>query len=240
VRGTAMPPWHMLPEKDRLAVIQYIKYELSVDRSDPANPYAYFVEEPPQAPIFIGQPPEPSEEIVDRGEEVWQQAKCWECHGQTGEGDGEKADDLKDDWGFPIRPADLTTGQFKSGPGVDDIFRTMMTGLVGTPMPSYGRSLPEEDRWALADCGVALSAYTDPLTGQPLQIGAADRAKLNDPALKATESHYAYQPQGDETPATQFAEKPDAATIAGEVWAERHGVEIVPADGAAEPAAAID
>ena len=40
--------------------------------------------------------------------------------------------------------ADLTTGQFKSGPGVDDIFRTMTTGLVGTPMPSYGRSLAED------------------------------------------------------------------------------------------------
>ena len=35
VRGTAMPTWHELPEKDRLTVIQYIKYELAVDRSDP-------------------------------------------------------------------------------------------------------------------------------------------------------------------------------------------------------------
>ena len=49
VRGTAMPTWHELPEKDRLAVIQYIKYELAVDRSDPAKPYFYFVEEPTQA-----------------------------------------------------------------------------------------------------------------------------------------------------------------------------------------------
>src|SRR3546814_7095662 len=37
VRGTAMPSWHMLEEKDRLAVIQYIKYELAVDRSDPSR-----------------------------------------------------------------------------------------------------------------------------------------------------------------------------------------------------------
>jgi len=240
IRGTAMPPWHMLPDKDRLAVIQYIKYELSVDRSDPGSPYAYFVEEPLQQPIFIERPPTPSEALLARGEEVWQQAKCWECHGQTGEGDGEKAAGLTDDWGFPIRPADLTTGQFKSGAGVDDIYRTMTNGLSGTPMPGYGRSLPEEDRWALSYYVLALSAYKDPLTGEPLEISEADRAALNDPALKATESHYAYQPQGDETPATQFAEKPDAATIAGEVWAERHGVEIVPAADAAEPAAAVD
>ena len=36
VRGTAMPPWYELPLEDRLAVIQYIKYELAVDRSDPS------------------------------------------------------------------------------------------------------------------------------------------------------------------------------------------------------------
>ena len=47
-------------------------------------------------------------------------------------------------------PADLTSGQFKSGPAVEDIFRTMTTGLSGTPMPSYRDSLPEEDRWALS------------------------------------------------------------------------------------------
>ena len=34
VRGTAMPAWYELPLTDRLAVIQYIKYELAVDRTD--------------------------------------------------------------------------------------------------------------------------------------------------------------------------------------------------------------
>jgi cytochrome c oxidase cbb3-type subunit I/II len=47
VRGTAMPAWYELPLADRLAVIQYIKYELALDRSDPTKPYAYFKEEPP-------------------------------------------------------------------------------------------------------------------------------------------------------------------------------------------------
>ena len=36
------------------AVIQYVKYELAADRSDPAKPYFYFVEEPPKPPIYIG------------------------------------------------------------------------------------------------------------------------------------------------------------------------------------------
>ena len=116
VRGTAMPAWYNLPLNDRLAVIQYIKYVLAVDRSDPSKPYAFFTEEPPGPPLYIGKPPAPTPQMLDHGKEVWEQAKCWECHGKTGKGDGEKAAGLKDDLGFTVVPADLTSGQFKSGP----------------------------------------------------------------------------------------------------------------------------
>jgi len=196
VRGTAMPAWYELPLTDRLAVIQYIKYELAVDRSDPAKPYAFFTEEPPGQPLYVGQPPAPSQQILDRGKEVWQTAKCWECHGQTGKGDGEKAPGLKDDFNFPVRPADLTSGQFKSGPSVQDIFRTMSTGFSGTPMPSYRDSLVEEDRWALAYYVLSLSAFKDPLTGEPLQISAADKAALDDPKLGMGSPEDPYLPGG--------------------------------------------
>jgi cytochrome c oxidase cbb3-type subunit I/II len=216
VRGTAMPSWHELPEKDRLAVIQYIKYELAVDRSKPDKPYLYFVEEPPKAPLFIGQPPAPSPELVKHGQDVWKQAKCWECHGDGGKGDGEKAAGLKDDFGFPIPPANLTTGQFKSGAGVKDIFRTMSTGLSGTPMPSFSDSLPEADRWALSYYVLSLSAFTDPLTGQKMQISEKDRAALDDPTLAASESHYAYDPH--------TADKP--MRYAAETWATKYGFDL--------------
>ena len=217
VRGTSMPTWHDLPEKDRLSVIQYIKYELAVDRSKPDKPYLYFVEEPPKAPIFIGQPPAPSQQIVAHGKDVWKAAKCWECHGDGGKGDGEKAAGLKDDFGYPIPPANLTTGQFKSGPSVKDIFRTMSTGLSGTPMPSFSDTLSEADRWALSYYVLTLSAFTDPLTGEPMQISAKDKAVLNDPALKASESHYAYKLQDVGKPPTLFA---------GEAWAKKHGFDL--------------
>ncbi|SIT54910.1 Cb-type cytochrome c oxidase subunit II [Mesorhizobium prunaredense] len=194
VRGTAMPAWYELPLTDRLAVIQYIKYELAVDRSDPAEPYAFFIEEPPGPPLYIAKPPTASQQILDRGKEVWQIAKCWECHGMIGKGDGQKAAGLKDDLGFGIVPADLTSGQFKSGTAVEDIFRTMTTGLSGTPMPSYRDALPEEDRWALSYYVLALSAYKDPLTLQPLTISDTDRAALNDLTLEAVSPDNAYVP----------------------------------------------
>jgi cytochrome c oxidase cbb3-type subunit 2 len=220
VRGTGMPAWHMLPEKDRLAVAQYIKYELTVDRSDPANPYPYFTEEPAGQPIYIAAPPEPSADLVSRGQAVWRQAKCWECHGNEGKGDGEKAAGLKTDFGYPVPPADLTTGQFKSGAGVEDIFRTITTGFSGTPMPSYMDSLPESDRWALAYYILSLSAFKDPLTGAPLEIAEADRERLNDPGLAAATSETAYVPAS--------VHPAEHIEYAGGAWASRHGMEVEP------------
>ena len=177
-----MPAWYELPLEDRLAVIQYVKYELTADRSDPTSPYFYFVDEPPGPPLPIGRPPPPTAEMVAHGGEIWLQAKCWECHGKAGKGDGEKAAGLKDELGFPIVPANLTRGLFKSGPKVEDIFRTISIGLIGTPMPSFQASFPEADRWALAYYILSLSAYTDPLTGAPLPSSPADHAARDEPS----------------------------------------------------------
>lgn len=227
VRGTSMPTWHELHEKDRLAVIQYIKYELAVDRSDPAKPVYYFIEERPKAPIFIGDPPPPSKDLVARGAVVWKEAKCWECHGDGGKGDGQKAEGLKDDFDFPIPPANLTTGQFKSGPDVKDIFRTMSTGLSGTPMPSFSATLSEADRWALSYYVLSLSAFTDPLTGEKMQISEADRKALDDPLLVAADSATAYRSHGNGKP----------GYYAGNAWARKHGFDFADAklQGPAQP-----
>ena len=237
VRGTAMPTWHALPIEDRLAVIQYIKYELAVDRSDPAHPYAFFVEEPPGEPLYVGDPPPPSKDLVAHGQEVWKQAKCWECHGETGQGDGAKAAGLKDDFGFPIRPANLTTGQFKSGPAVEDIFRTMSTGLSGTPMPSFADSLSADDRWALAYYILSLSAFKDPLTGEPLQISAEDREALDDPATVARTSGTAFVPATLRAYAGRDDALPGGAAYAGAAWARRNGMDVLPQAAAAAGAA---
>ena len=192
VRGTAMPAWYWLPLEERLDVIQYLKYELAVDRTDPKKPYAYFTEEPPGEPISIGAPPQPTAALLVRGQEIWQQAKCWECHGKGGRGDGEKAAGLKDDWGFPIRPANLTSGQFKSGPFVQDIYRTVTTGLSGTPMPAFKDAFPDTERWALAYYIRSLAAFTDPLTTEPLAISQAARTELNAPAGPVGDQQHPY------------------------------------------------
>jgi cytochrome c oxidase cbb3-type subunit 2 len=200
VRGTAMPSWHELPEKDRLAVIQFIKT---------FSP-SWKEKELKQPPIAIPDPPPPSEELIAQGEKLYiNEGRCWNCHGGPGMKDdkpftfpwgrGPAAQGLKDDWGFPLLATDLTTGIFKSGPDVTDIFRTMSTGLNGAAMPSFAENLSEEQRWAISYYILSLSAYTDPLHQKKLQIPEQVKAALDDPKLKTPTWRAAFDPSKAET-----------------------------------------
>jgi cytochrome c oxidase cbb3-type subunit 2 len=73
-------------------------------------------------------------------------------------------------------------------------------------MPSFRDSLPEQDRWALAYYVLSLSAFTDPLTGEPLKISAATRKALDDPKLQASTPEEAYIPAGGEKSSASAAD----------------------------------
>jgi len=183
VRWTAMPTWHELSDKERMAVAGYIKTFSK-----------RFKEETPEPPLLIGDPPKATPELVARGKDLYVKAKCFQCHGPGGKGDGPSADEMKDLAGFPIRPADFTRGQFKGGSSVRDIFRTMSLGLDGTPMPSFADSMTEPERWAISYYVLSLSAWMDPLTGNRLEVPAATRALLNGREVEADHPRLAVDP----------------------------------------------
>jgi hypothetical protein len=56
---------------------------------------------------------------------------------------------MKDDWGRPTRPSDLTWRPLKRGDSLAGIYLSIATGLPGTPMPSYADSLDSLEIWAL-------------------------------------------------------------------------------------------
>ena len=123
----------------RKAVMAYIKtFAKRWEEEDAGESIAAKV------PDWLGSPA-----AVKKGEDVYKEMKCWECHGHEGKGDGPKSDDLKDDWGDKILPFDFTSGALKRGSSPTDIYMTYTTGLDGTGMPSYQDSLNEEDRWNL-------------------------------------------------------------------------------------------
>ncbi len=86
---------------------------------------------------------------IVKGEKIYKDMKCWECHGEDGKGNGPKSNQLKDDWGRQILPFNFTAGALKRGTNPEDVYITFTAGLDGTGMPSYEDSLNEEDRWHL-------------------------------------------------------------------------------------------
>ncbi len=90
-----------------------------------------------------------SVESVKRGALLYREMGCDACHGESGRG---RQDTLYDDRGLLIMPMDLTRLEgFGNGTSHEDIYRTIMTGLDGTPMPSYSDAFrgKEENAWDL-------------------------------------------------------------------------------------------
>jgi cytochrome c oxidase cbb3-type subunit 2 len=138
VYGTYMPGWIAIDERSRRSVIAYIKTFSPRFRS-----------ESPQAAISVPDDPGYTEASVTRGEAIYVKYNCSQCHGMRGQGDGPSARDLKDDWGNPTVPYDLTLGRVRAGPESSDLYRVFMTGLSGSPMPSYADSMGSDDAWDL-------------------------------------------------------------------------------------------
>ncbi|MBM3217944.1 MAG: c-type cytochrome [Candidatus Rokubacteria bacterium] len=185
VRWTAMPTWHELPEKDRLAVVAFIKT------------FSKRWKEEKLEPALVTSAPTARPDLVARGRELYVSAKCWECHGERGRGDGPSATQLKDDLDRPIRPTDFTRGQLKGGAHVVDVFRTMTNGLDGTPMPSFADTMTDDERWAISYFVLSLSAWADPLTGEKLPLPRAARDALNSAAVAADHPRRAWSASGD-------------------------------------------
>jgi cytochrome c oxidase cbb3-type subunit 2 len=61
-------------------------------------------------------------------------------------------------------------------------------------MPSFADSIDEADRWALAYYVLSLSAWLDPLTGEPLDLPPAARAALRAPPVTADSPATAWSP----------------------------------------------
>jgi len=97
-------------------------------------------------------------ERLARGRQLYADAECAACHGAGGRGDGPSAPTLKDSQELPITATDLSRpARFKNGGRPEDVYRTLMTGLTGTPMPSYGDSLEPDQAWDLVYFVLSLS-----------------------------------------------------------------------------------
>lgn len=145
-----MPGFPYLSAEDRWAIVHYIK-TFKKDFKDAGSPEL----------VDLGKEPKVTKEFIAQGQEIFKQAGCYVCHGETGRGDGPSSATLKDSQGRPILALDLTRGgiYFKGGDRPRDMVRSFSTGLNGTPMPSYFDSgFTKEQLWALAHFLKSLSS----------------------------------------------------------------------------------
>jgi mono/diheme cytochrome c family protein len=150
---TSMPAWPDFSDEE----VSNIAYFLTTFAPDFANP------ENTAKPVDLPNGPSASNDTIAQGKKFYEEAGCIKCHGTLGRGDGPSAPTLKDDSGHPIRPANLTQRwTFRGGSSRQDIFRTMSTGLNGTPMPSFLDALPADQRWAIIDFIGSLSPSETP------------------------------------------------------------------------------
>jgi mono/diheme cytochrome c family protein len=153
IPGSAMPSWAHLTARKRWALVHYVKSlsEYPIELADEET-----VE---RGEGRIGVPPEPANtaDSIARGAELFREA-CIKCHGPTGQGDGKSAFTLEDDDGVPIRPRDLTTGVFKGPRTPPDLYRRIIGGIPGTPMPDHGDTYLGDDAWHLVHFVMSLSS----------------------------------------------------------------------------------
>src|SRR5688572_6505218 len=132
---TSMPAWPTLTDQE----VSNLAYYVKTFSADFAN--AELVAKPMEFPSA----PASSPETIELGKKLYVDNGCVKCHGNAGRGDGPSASTLADDYGYPIRAANLAQRwTFRGGSSREDIFRTMSTGLNGTPMPSFADALPPE------------------------------------------------------------------------------------------------
>jgi len=134
-----MPSWRPTSVQDRRDLVAYIKTFSPRWKT-----------EKPGTPIEIPAEPEVTAERIKSGQALFQKLECWKCHGAEGRGNGPSAETLTDDQNRPIKAFNFHDGtRFKCGSTDRDLYKIFMTGLDGTPMPSFADNVKPDEAWDL-------------------------------------------------------------------------------------------
>jgi mono/diheme cytochrome c family protein len=136
---SGMPSWITLTDQNRVDLVAFLKTFSLRWKSEKAG-----------TPINVPTEPALTVDGIKHGKELFQKLECWKCHGQEGRGDGPSASTLTDSNDQPIKPYNFYTGyRFKCGTTNADLYKIFMTGVDGTPMPSFADVVKPEEAWDL-------------------------------------------------------------------------------------------
>jgi mono/diheme cytochrome c family protein len=137
-----MPIWNTFTKQQRADLVAYIKtFSPRWEKEKAGDP----IKIPPEPPVTI--------ESISHGKALFTKLECWKCHGPEGKGDGPSASTLTDSQDNPIRPYNFAAGtddsRFKCGSTNQDVYKIFITGVDGTPMPSFADTIQPNDAWDL-------------------------------------------------------------------------------------------
>lgn len=136
---TNMPQWRPLTPQTRADLVAYIK--TFSPRWEKEKPGAV-ISIPAETPLSM--------DSIARGKALFVKLECWKCHGPLGRADGPSAATLTDSKDMPIKPYNFAAGgRPMCGEQNSDIYRDFMTGLDGSPMPSFADQLTPSAAWDL-------------------------------------------------------------------------------------------
>ena len=137
--NSGMPPWMELTAQQRADLVAFIKTFSPRWKSEgPGQAIAV----PAESPVNL--------DSLKHGKELFTKLECFKCHGEQGRGDGPAAAGLTDNNNQPIHPYDFESGtRFKCGTTSADIYKIFMTGVDGTPMPSFADVIKPAEAWDL-------------------------------------------------------------------------------------------
>jgi len=134
-----MPSWNPLSDQARADLVAYVKHFSDRWKTEKSG-----------TPIEIPPQPAVNAERIKAGQALFQKLECWKCHGVEGRANGPSADTLTDDQNRPIKPFNFhDQTKFKCGIEDRDLYRIFMTGLDGTPMPSFADNVKQDEAWDL-------------------------------------------------------------------------------------------
>ena len=142
VTNSNMPIWNTFDNQQKADLVAYIKTFSPRWEKEKAGES---IKVPAEPPVTI--------ESISHGKALFTKMECWKCHGPQGKGDGPSAATLTDSKDQPIRPYDFSSGRndsrFKCGSANADVYKIFMTGVDGTPMPSFSDNIQPNDAWDL-------------------------------------------------------------------------------------------
>jgi mono/diheme cytochrome c family protein len=137
--NSGMPPWMELTDQQRADLVAFIKTFSPRWKSEGPG---QAISVPAESPVNL--------DSLKHGKELFTKLECFKCHGEQGRGDGPAASGLTDNNNQPIHPYDFESGtRFKCGTTNADIYKIFMTGVDGTPMPSFADVIKPAEAWDL-------------------------------------------------------------------------------------------